>query len=124
MSYEKRQSTLDIAHEYMGMFGNYFIAILLLASTLCWFIVQTTTGTTSITELLPIKENPDIDQFTQISVLLGIISSLFCMGGIILLRKLATFSFPILFILFFIILYALPERNPAPKTIMIYPLQA
>jgi len=112
MSHEKRQSTLDISRDYMGNLGNYFIAILLLSSTFAWFILQTTTGSSSINQLLPIKENPDIDQFTQISVFLGIVSTLFCIEGITLLRKLCTFSFPILIIAFFVILYALPKGTP------------
>lgn len=110
MSYEKRQSTLDLARDYMGNVGGYFIAFLLLASTLVWFIAQTNTGSSSITQLIHIKENPGIDRYIQISVLLGILSTFFCLGGIVLLRKLATYSFPLLVILFFTILYALPER--------------
>lgn len=109
MSYTKRQSTLDLAKEYLGEVGNYFIAILLLAATLFWFTAQTTTASGSITHLLSINENADIDQFTQISVLMGLISTLFCMGGIVVLRWLSTLSFPILVVLFFAILFALPE---------------
>lgn len=111
MSYEKRQSTLDISSEYTGNFGKYFIAVLLIASTLSWFIAQTSSGSSSITSLLHIKESQDIDQFTQISVFFGIVSTFFCMGGMVLLRKLSTFSFPILVIVFFVILYLLPDRT-------------
>lgn len=113
MSYEKRQSTLDISREYLGEWGKYFIAILLLVSTLAWFIAQTDTASSAITHLLTIHESADIDQFTQISVFLGIVSTLFCMGGIVLLRKLSTFSFPILILVFFVILFALPIGIPA-----------
>ncbi len=110
MSYEKRLSTLDLARAYLGNLGGYFIAILLLVSTLSWFIAQTTTGSHSITHLLHINENPSINQFTQVSVLLGTLSTLFCMGGIIALRRLSTLAFPILLIGFVLILYALPEK--------------
>jgi len=111
MSYEKRQSTLDIARDYLGKFGGYFIACLLLLSTFFWFIAQTTTASHSITHLLTIQENPKIDQFTQISVLLGTISSLCCMGGIILLKRLSTIAFPILIVLFLLIIYAIPDKT-------------
>ncbi len=111
MSYEKRQSTLDISAEYTGKIGKYFIAILLIVSTFSWFIAQTSSGSASITSLLHIKENQEIDQFTQISVFFGIVSTLFCMGGMLLLRKLSTISFPILFIGFIIILYLLPDKT-------------
>lgn len=112
MSYARRQSTLDIAREYLGEVGSYFVAILLLATTLFWFIAQTTTGSNSITHLLPINEDPSIDQFTQVSVLLGLISTVFCMGGMALLRKLSTWSFPILVIAFFVILFGLTSHTP------------
>ena len=112
MSYTKRQSTLDIARDYLGNLGGYFIAILLLATTLFWFIAQTTTGSHSITTLLPIHEDPNIDQFTQVSVVLGVISTLFCMGGIVSLRKLSSWALPILILVFFLILLALPTLTP------------
>lgn len=111
MSYEKRLSTLDIARVYLGNLGGYFIAILLLVSTFSWFIAQTTTGSHSITHLLHIDENPTINQFTQVSVLLGTLSTLFCMGGIIALRRLSTLVFPFLLIALALILYALPDKN-------------
>lgn len=113
MSYEKRQSTLDLSQEYLGNFGKYLISILLIISTLAWFITQTTTASVAIKDLLPINEKADIDQFFQISVFLGSLSTLFCMGGIIGLRKLSAVAFPILLILFFAILYLLPVQLPS-----------
>lgn len=110
MSYEKRQSTLDISRDYLGSFSSYFIATLLLVSTFAWFLTQTTTASVSINHILPLKENPNIDQFTQISVFLGVVSTLFCLEGIVLLRKLSTFSFPILIIAFLAILFILPHK--------------
>jgi cytosine permease len=109
MSFEKRQSTLDIAHQYLGKAGNYCIAILLLSITLFWFIVQTTLGSNSITHLMTIQENPSIDQFTQVSVFLGLVSTLFCMGGMALLRKLCMICFPILILALFVILILVPH---------------
>ncbi len=111
MSHEDRQSTLDVAKNYLGATGRYFISVLLLVSTLAWFIAQTNTASSVIMHLLAIKESPDIDQFTQISVFLGIVSTLFCMGGMVLLRRLSTFALPILIFLFLVILYALTDRT-------------
>lgn len=111
MSYMKRQSTLDVARDYFGRIGSYFIALLLLGSTLFWFVAQTTTGSNSLAHLLHIEESVNINQFMQISVLLGTVSTLFCMGGIVLLRKLSTFAFPILIVAFILILFALPESS-------------
>jgi len=111
MGYTKRQSTLGIARDYLGKTGSYFVAMLLLLSTLFWFITQTTTGSLSITHLLHIEESARINQFMQVGVLLGTLSTLFCMGGIVLLRKLSMFAFPILAIAFIMILYLLPERS-------------
>ncbi len=111
MSHEHRKSTLDIARDYLGSLGGYFIAVLLLISTLIWFIAQTTAASKTLTYLLPIKENPEIDQFTQVSVLLGILSAFLCMNGISILRKLCAYSFPFLIIAFFAVLFSLPELS-------------
>ncbi len=110
MSYKKRQSTLDISRDYLGHTGSFFIALLLLASTFAWFLAQTTAASSTLTHLISIKENPNIDQFTQMSVFLGIICTFLCMEGIVLLRRLATFSFPILLIAFFVAIYFLPDK--------------
>jgi len=109
MSHKKRQSTLDISQDYLGKFGGYFIAILLLVSTLVWFIAQTTAASHSLTRLIPIYETSTIDRFTQMSVLLGVISTFLCMEGIVVLRKLSTLSFPILLIAFFVAIFILPS---------------
>lgn len=82
MSHQERQSTLDLACNYMGRYSNYFIAILLLTSTFAWFITQTRSASSSITQLLPLNEGPDVDQFMQVSVFFGVASTLFCMGAI------------------------------------------
>lgn len=110
MSYEKRQSTLDISRSYFGNFGTYFIAALLLISTLVWFITQTTIAGETLTHLVSLHEDPQIDQFTQMSVLLGIITSVLCMEGIGVLRRLSTYCFPILIAAFFTILLTLPKQ--------------
>jgi purine-cytosine permease-like protein len=109
MSYKKRQSTLDLAREYLGKFGSYCIAILLLLSTFAWFIAQTSAASSTLTHLILIHESPDIDQFVQVSVVLGLMSTLLCMEGIVWLRRLSTICFPILLLSFFMILYDAPH---------------
>src|SRR5882672_6201963 len=49
MSHTHRKSTLDISRDYLGHFGSYFIAILLIASTFAWFITQTTAASDALT---------------------------------------------------------------------------
>lgn len=112
MSFEKRQSTLDLAREYFGVFGSYFIAALLLISTFVWFLIQTTTASNALTHLISIHESPNIDQFVQVSVILGLASTLLCMEGIALLKKLSFVAFPILFVTFIVILFSAPKSFP------------
>jgi cytosine permease len=116
MSYKKRQSTLDISRDYLGNLGSYFIGALLLISTLVWFIAQTTSASSTLTHLISFKENPSIDQFTQMSVLLGIISTFLCMEGIVVLRRLCTIAFPILLVTFFTVIFILPFHLPEQST--------
>lgn len=116
MSSKNRQSTLDISRIYLGSFGGYFISVLLLVSTFTWYVTQTTIGGNNLTQLLSIHENHQINQFVQMSVLLGIISAFLCMEGIVLLRKLSVFSFPILLISFFAIFFFLPSHPIHSKT--------
>ncbi len=112
MSRENRQSTLDLSRAYLGNFGGYFISIFLLISTFAWYISQTNIGGNNLTHLISIHENPQINQFAQMSILLGIISSFLCMEGIVLLKKLSIFSLPILAITFLIILFNIPKEPP------------
>lgn len=111
MTYDERKSTLEISRDYLGSFGSYFIAILLLASTFAWFIVQTTSASDALTQLITIEESPQIDKFVQMSVFLGIVSAFLCMEGITLLRKLAVLCFPILILVFIIIIITLPSPS-------------
>lgn len=111
MSHENRQSTLDVSRAYLGKIGGYFISLLLLISTFAWYITETTIGGEHLTALLAIHESPKINQFAQVSVLLGIISAFLCMEGISLLKKISLFSFPFLFVSFFIILFSIPKNS-------------
>ena len=104
-----RQSTLDIARAYLGDFGSYFIAALLLVATLAWFIAQTSIASTALSHLISIRESAQVDQRAQISVAVGLISAFLCMEGIVLLRRLATILFPLILAAFFASLWLLPE---------------
>lgn len=117
MSAEGRKSTLDISRDYLGNTGSYFIAGLLLVSTLVWFIAQTTAATHTLTQLVSIKQDPQIDKFTQMSVFLGIVSTFLCMEGIVLLRRLSSFAFPILLVCFFVIIFVLPSQAIEQKDV-------
>lgn len=108
MSYANRQSTLDISKTFLGIAGGYVVAVLLLLSTFAWYVVQTSIGSDVLTHLLSIHENSEINQFSQISVLLGLLSSLLCMEGMGLLRKLSMICFPILIGSFFVIFFLSP----------------
>lgn len=113
MSFKKRESTLDIALKYLGRRGGYFIAVILLVATLAWFIAQTTVASAALDLLVPLPEGPEINRFIQISVGLGIISTLFCMNGIVILRRLCTISLPILLLAFLGVIIFAPTDLPA-----------
>jgi purine-cytosine permease-like protein len=111
MSHSKRQSTLDISREYLSDFGAFFISVLLLLSTYAWYLTQTTTASSTLIRLFSLHESPQIDQFTQMSVFLGILSAFLCMQGMPLLRKISSFCFPILILLFMCLLFTLPAAS-------------
>lgn len=111
MSAGERWSTLDVSRVYLGEWGKYCVAVLLLVSMFAWYMMQTTTGSMSITQLMRFRENQDIDQFLQVSVFLGIVSTLFCIEGMALLRRLSTVTFPVLVALFFAMFVSLPDRS-------------
>ena len=115
MSFKKRESTLDIALKYLGRRGGYFIAVILLIATLAWFIAQTTVASAALELLVPLPEGPEINRFIQISVGLGIISTLFCMNGIVVLRRLCTIALPILLVAFLGVIIFAPTDLPISK---------
>lgn len=112
MSFEGRKSTLEVAKEYVGKFGSYFVAVLLLISTLVWFIAQTTFASNALTHLIPAGEETGVNHFIRTSVTLGILSTLFCMEGIIIVRRVALITFPILIIAFIAVIFVSPAKIP------------
>lgn len=108
MSFRGRKSTLDVARDYLGKIGSYCIAFVLLASTLAWFIAQTTLAAKAINFFIPLKENVAINQFVQISVVLGICSTLLCMEGMPVLKWLSVIALPIVLVAFILALITIP----------------
>jgi purine-cytosine permease-like protein len=116
MSFKKRKSAIDISRDYFGNFGSYFIAILLLLSTFAWFIMQTTLASNSLNYLIPIEENLGINRFVQMGILIGILSTLFCMNGIKMIKWVSVIAFPLLFIAFIGIFFTANPSLPS-KTV-------
>ncbi len=117
MSHKDRKNTLDLSYDYIGHFGSYAIAFTLLISTLAWFTAQTTLASHALTFLIPINEGPNINLFIQMSVALGILSTLLCMEGIVVLRFLSVISLPFLIIALIIILFTSPNATIPPSTL-------
>ncbi|MBP9842188.1 MAG: hypothetical protein KBC64_07180 [Simkaniaceae bacterium] len=117
MSHPGRKSTLDLSRDYIGHFGSYAIAFALLLSTLAWFTAQTTLASHALTFLIPINEGPNINLFIQMSVALGILSTLFCMEGIVVLRYLSVICLPLLILALIVVLWASPSVSIAPTTL-------
>lgn len=116
MSYKDRQSTLDLSRHFMGNIGGYVVSALLLISAFIWYSAQTTIGSSNLTQLISVSENPQINQFAQASILIGVISACLCMEGMPALRRLSLISFPILAVTFFIILFTVPNRGAQVST--------
>ncbi len=116
MSHSNRKSVIDISRDCFGsiwIFGKngiYLIAILLLFSTLSLFVEETTILSNALTAFFPLNEGPNIDPFMQISVIIGVVSTIFCIWGIIALRWLSTIAFPIILLALVVILLTLPTE--------------
>lgn len=108
IGFKGRKSTLDIASDHVGKVGRYFVAIALLLSTLAWYIAQTTLASNAITNLLHFKLNHDVDHLIQVSVVLGVVSTLLCQEGIIVVRWVSTLAFPLLIGVFLGLLLTTP----------------
>lgn len=103
-----RKSTLDIARDYVGRIGGYFVAIILLLVSIAWFVAQTTIASNALTYLIQIQE-ANVNRFIQTAVALGIISTLLCMEGIKVLRYLSTYALPFLILAFVGVLMTSPH---------------
>ena len=116
MSHDGRKSTIDISRDYFGNSwglkdkGIYLIAALLLISTAMLFSEETALVCKAITSLTPINEGKDIDPYMQLSVAIGVLSTVFCVSGMIALRWLATISLPIILVSFIVLLSLSPNN--------------
>jgi purine-cytosine permease-like protein len=115
MSFDKRKSSIDLSIEYFGRIGTYFIAVLLLLSTVSWFVLQTSIASNALDVLIKVEQNTGVNKFMQIGVLIGILSTLFCMNGIKVIKWVSMISFPILIIAFIGMIigsnHSLPSNN-------------
>lgn len=114
MSYDGRKSAMDITYEYVGKWGAFVIAIILLVATLAWFIAQTTMASNSLIALFRLPETPGISLGMQLSAFIGGLSTFICMRGIVWLRRLSIVAFPVLLVVFGLLLFLAPPM-PAVK---------
>ena len=98
LSYQKRQSTLDIAFDCFGKTGGFIIGIFLLIDTLVWFASTISYGSDILIGIMGPRHFFGLNQSIQISILVAILSIFICMGGIRSLKRAAYFFFPILLI--------------------------
>lgn len=110
MSFKGRKNTIELIQEYMGDPGRYILSIIIMLSTFAWFNGQTTIGINGIISLLHLKEGGPINFFIQGSIIMGVLSTLFCSGGIVWLKRLSLISFPILVISFICVLMTIPHK--------------
>ena len=118
MSANTTKNTLDNVRDYLGSTGSWTVGIVLLISTLAYYVTQTNLTTEIILSLFPFKEGYAINQFFQFGVVLGIVSVLSIMPGINGLRWLATIAFPIIMLAFLGLLFFIPSSNPLTVTIL------
>ena len=113
------KNTLENARDTIGFFGGYLVALILIFSTIAWFVLQTNLATEIIRTLFSYHDFDHINTFIQIGVGLGILSTLVSMEGIIGLRWTTLISFPLILLSFILLLSFLPAKpmhlmeNPA-----------
>ena len=104
------KNTLENSRETIGFFGGYIVALILIFSTIAWFVLQTNLATEIIRAIFSYKNFHHINTFIQIGVGLGIVSTLVSMEGIIGLRWTTLISFPLIILSFILLLSFLPDR--------------
>lgn len=110
MSYRDRKSAIDLAKDYLGKWGSRLAGLVFLISAVLWFIRQADFSSKELMHLWPLRESPDIDPYTQYSIIIGSLSTIFCAFGIKSIKWLSLVSFPILFISFIISFLSLPHN--------------
>lgn len=112
MSHPGRQSTLDLSTGYLGKVGGYCVGVLAILSALVWFVAQTSAASKTLVGLIPVDESGVIDRVVQMSVLLGVVSTLFCMNGMVVLRRLSVVVLPLLIIALAVVFFSMPFEWP------------
>ncbi|MCH9625774.1 MAG: hypothetical protein S4CHLAM123_09540 [Chlamydiales bacterium] len=103
------KNTLDNARDYLGKTGAFVAALILIVSTIAWFVIQTNYATQIILHILPSENAYHINTFLQVGVGLGVFSTLVSMEGINGLKWLALIAFPILVVAFVSNLFLIPD---------------
>lgn len=109
MSHKNRKNTIEIIQDYLGDIGKYVSSVVVLAATLAWFCGQTTIGINAIISLFQLENKLTTNLFIQGSIIMGIISTFFCTGGIIWLKRLSLICFPIMVVALFIVFFLVPH---------------
>jgi purine-cytosine permease-like protein len=104
ITHKSRKSTLDIAYDYFGKIGALVIAIALLIDTIAWFFIHTSVAGDLFISLTKMDERSNINHFVQISSVIGIVCTLFCMQGMRSLRRLALITLPVLIGIFILLI--------------------
>ncbi len=115
MSYNKRKSAIDLAKEYLGEWGSRLAGLVFLVSAILWFNRQAEFSSRSLLYLWPFNEGPKIDLYTQYSIIVGCLSTIFCAFGIKLIKWLSLISFPCLLASFISIFAIIPHNIPFQK---------
>jgi purine-cytosine permease-like protein len=115
LSFQDRKSTLDLTMEYFGNLGTYIISLILLIDTLGWFFLHTSLSSNCLSILFNLKNNSNIDHFVQISIVIGVLSTLLCSQGIKSLKRISIILLPIIFFSFLGILFFSLRTFSYPK---------
>ena len=100
ISFDKRKSTLDITYDCFGKIGAYIISFALLVGALVWFFIHTSVASEILVSFSNFNNFSGTNHFIQLSIIIGVLSTLLCMEGMKALRILALISLPILLLTF------------------------
>ncbi len=115
MGYRQRKNTLENARDYTGPVGGYLVGILLVLSTVAWFVWELNIATESVLKLVPLDQTDYMARFVQVGVLLGVLSTVFAMEGIVALRWLTFICFPLIIVAFIIASVLSPSIATPPN---------
>lgn len=112
MTANTTKNTLDNVRDFLGPSGSWTVGLILIVSTIAYFVTQTNWTTETLLSLFPFKEGYQIDKFFQFGAIVGILSVILIIPGIGGLRWLATISFPVILAAFIGILIFVRKSNP------------